>query len=264
MLRNIFTKTLRDQRRPLLWWSLGLVTLTLITILYYPAVRATPALNQMMQDMPEGLRSLFGGGDIVSPAGYLTAELFALMVPLLFLIYAVNLGVGAIAGEEERGTLELLLALPVSRRRVVVEKFAALVGLLAALSLVLWLTLWLGARSVDMAIGGDRLAAATTNTALLALTLGALGLALGAGTGRRGLSLGICAAIAAGGYVWNGLAPLVEALAPLRRLSLFYYALASEPLRNGLDPGHAAVLGGTTVILFAVALLGLDRRDVAV
>ena len=40
------------------------------------------------------------------------------MVPLLLLIAAIGAGAGAIAGEEERGTLDLLLSLPVSRRRL--------------------------------------------------------------------------------------------------------------------------------------------------
>ena len=50
------------------------------------------------------------------------------MVPLLLMIAAIGAGAGAIAGEEERGTLELLLANPLSRRRLVLEKTAAVDG----------------------------------------------------------------------------------------------------------------------------------------
>ena len=33
ILRNVFSKTVRDQRRPLLWWGLGLTLLTVVTML---------------------------------------------------------------------------------------------------------------------------------------------------------------------------------------------------------------------------------------
>ena len=44
------------------------------------------------------------------------------MVPLLLLVAAIGAGARAIAGEEERGTLDLLLSTPVSRRRLALEK----------------------------------------------------------------------------------------------------------------------------------------------
>jgi len=265
MLHNVFAKTLRDQRRAVVWWALGLVALTLVTILYYPTIRETPELGQMLAEMPEALRLLVGGeADLLSPAGYLNSQLFGLMVPLLFLIYAIGLGAKAIAGEEEQGTLDLLLAQPVGRRRMVVDKFVALAGLLVLLGLVLWVALWLGAQLVDLPVPGGRIAAATLSTALMALLFGALALALGGATGRRGLALGIAAAVAAGAYVLNGLAPLVDPLVPLRRLSPFYYAVGADPLRHGLDPVHVAVLLVATLTLLLAALAALDRRDIAI
>ena len=32
MLRNVFLKTLRDQRRSLVWWGIGMVALTVLDI----------------------------------------------------------------------------------------------------------------------------------------------------------------------------------------------------------------------------------------
>ncbi len=265
MLRSIFAKTVRDQRRSLLWWGLGLVALTVVTVLYYPTIRDTPELNRMMENLPEGLRALIGGeADLLSAAGYLNSQLFSLMVPLLFLIYAIGLGAAAIAGEEERGKLDLLLAQPVGRRRLVLDTFAALATLLAALGVVLWLAVWTGARLVELPIGGGRLAAATASAALMALLFGTLALALGGATGRRSLALGVGAAVAAAGYVLNGMAPLVDALAPLRRLSPFYYAVGADPLRNGLEPAHVAVLMLSTAALLLLTLVAFDRRDIAV
>ena len=95
----------------------------------YPTVHANPALNRLVQQYPDALKAFIGFGgevDYLSPAGYLGSELFSFMVPLLLLVAAIGAGARAIAGEEEAGTLELLLSCPVSRRRVVLEKLAAL------------------------------------------------------------------------------------------------------------------------------------------
>ena len=74
-----------------------------------------PRPEQDGQRLSEALKAFiaFGGDlDYVSGAGYLGSELFAFMVPLLLLIAAIGAGARAIAGEEERGTLDLLLANP--------------------------------------------------------------------------------------------------------------------------------------------------------
>jgi ABC-2 type transport system permease protein len=102
MLRNVALKLIRDQRRALIWWTLGLIALTAVTLLAYPSVRDSPEMNNYMEDLPEAVVALFGNEtDLGSPEGYLNSQLFSLMAPLLLAIYAVTQGTGAIAGEEE-------------------------------------------------------------------------------------------------------------------------------------------------------------------
>jgi ABC-2 type transport system permease protein len=73
-----------------------------------------------------------------SPTGYLQGTLFALLGPLLAVMMAVAAGARAIAGDEEAGTLELLLAHPVSRTRLLLERFGALAAAVILLRLVVW------------------------------------------------------------------------------------------------------------------------------
>ena len=127
MLRNAFVKTLRDARRAIGWWSLGLIAMAALMIAVYPSVRDNPDLNKMVEDYPDAFKAFLGLGenvDYTSAVGYLNSELFAFMVPLLLLIAAIGAGARATAGEEERGTLDLLLANPISRRRLVTESSA--------------------------------------------------------------------------------------------------------------------------------------------
>ena len=184
-------------------------------------------------------------------------------MPLLFLVAAIATGAGTIAGEEERGTLETLLANPVSRTRVVLEKSLALALEIVGLGLVLWLALWVGALAVGMDISVGHLAAATLAAVLLAIAYGEIAVLVGAASGRRSLTIGVTAAIAVAAYLVNGLAPLVDALEGPQKLSPFYHYAAGDPLRRGVSLSHLAVLVGIAIVATALAPLLFSRRDVS-
>lgn len=261
---EILRHTLRRERRGLLWWTLGLTAAVLSTLAFYPSIRDSPELNDVVANLPESVKALIGGDDLLSAAGYLNTRLFGLLLPALFLIYAVSLGAGAIAGEEERGTLDLLLSLPLSRRALLLQKSGALLLLTAALGVALWLMLWLGARLVSMAISAGALAAAVFSLVLLALVFGALALAIGAANGRRGRAVGLAAAVAVASFLISSLAPLNARLKPLRLLSPFSYTTGANPLRNGLNGGHLAVSVALIAALVTAATLAFDRHDIGV
>ncbi len=264
MFRSVWLKSLRDLRWSFLWWTLGLVGMVALIVSVYPSVRDNPAIADLHKSYPEALKAFvaFGGEfDLASPAGYLGSELFSLMVPLLFLIAVVGRAAGTLAGEEEEGTLDLLLANPISRRRLALEKLVAVVFEGLGLGLVLWLSLLVGTRAAGMEIGAGNLAAATVAATLLALAFGAIAFALGAATGRRLRSTSVTAALAVAAYLVYGLAPLVGALEPLQRWSLFYHYAAGDPLRHGLAVGHLAVLLAVTLVAGAAAPLLFERRD---
>ncbi|PKO21209.1 MAG: hypothetical protein CVU38_15985 [Chloroflexi bacterium HGW-Chloroflexi-1] len=266
MLRNIFLKTFHDQRRSLLWWALGILSYALTIAAFYPAIRNMPAFNELLSAAPKELMAAFVGNftDLTSPAGYLNSQIFFMIGPLLFVIYTIGQGSRAIAGEEENGTLDLLLANPMPRWRAVAEKFGALVLGTLGLAVVLWVGLAAGAVVVKMDINPVRLAEATFSAALLGLAFGALALALGCAAGNRGLSIGVASGLALATYLLNALGASVEQADPYRKLSPFYYATAADPLTNGLNWGHVAVLMGLIAVFFATALFLFQRRDLAV
>jgi ABC-2 type transport system permease protein len=267
MLRSVALKTLRDARRGFVLWSAGLVGMVALMISVWPTVRDDPSMTEFVKRYPDALKNMIGFGgalDYTTPAGYLGAELFSFMVPLLLIIATVAAGSGALAGEEERGTMELMLAAPVSRDRVVAEKLAALVGEVAGLSAVLWAALLVGAAVVGMEISAWHLAAATLSALLVAVLYGAVALALGAATGRRSLAIGLTSALAVAAYLVNVLAPLASSLAGAKRLSPFYYYSSSDPLRRGLDAGDLALLAAVAAAAATAAIVAFRRRDIAV
>lgn len=267
MWPEVMLNTLRMARRSMLWWSIGIVALVALMLAVYPSVRDNPAMDQILEAYPELVRAFvaFGGVvDYTSPAGYLGAELFSMMLPLLFIIAAIVAGSKAIAGEEEAGTLDVLLALPLSRTRVLMEKMAAVAVEVVILGIVLFLALLIGTVAIGMDISVGGLAAATFDVVALAWLYGALAVVLGAAIGRRAIAGGIAAALAVLAYVVNGLAPLVEVLDALRPYSPWYRYADSAALTAGLDPVNIGVLLGITAVLVLISPPLLRRRDVGV
>jgi ABC-2 type transport system permease protein len=264
MLRSIWTKTLWDARFGLLGWSIALSLTTLVYAAFYPSF-TDEAMAQALAAYPEALMQAFGWTDLTSAAGYLGSTVFGLLAPILLLVYAIGLGARAIAGEEESGDLELLLAHPVSRRRVVLERGLAMGVALAIVSAIVFLSIVAVRGPAELGtIPLSHLAAASLQLALLALAMGTLTLALGAVTGRRALAVSLAAAVAVVGYFANTLAAQLEATSFLRHLSVFRYYAGAEVLRDGLQPLGTLALLLVAMASIALALVGLARRDVAV
>lgn len=262
MLSSVLAKTVRDYRRSLGWWSLGIAGVVALYAAIYPTVRDAPGIDTLLESYPEALRAFVGGElDLSSPAGYLQTEAFSFLLPLLFLIFGIGAGAAAIAGEEERGTMELLLVAPLPRRRIVLEKLAAVWTAVLLLGGVAWLSLWAGALAVGMDISAGLLAAATVSLVLLALVYSSLTLLLGALTGNRGLALGLGATLALAAYVLDSLGLLVQRLEGLQPLSPFFYYRDAVPLRNGLDPVHVLVLLALALAFAALAAPAFEQRD---
>jgi ABC-2 type transport system permease protein len=267
MPRSVLSKTLWDRRRSFAWWTLGLVGLVALMTAVYPTIRDNPEMNRLVDEYPEALKAFiaFGGAvDYTSGAGYLGSELFSLMIPLLFIVCSVGNGAGAVAGEEERGTLDLLLSTPVTRRRVAVEKIAAMALELFGLVLVLCAALWVGAAAVGMDdVSAAQLAAATTSAGLLALAFGAIAFLVGAATGPSAQANRVATAGAVAAYLVNGLAALVEILEIPQKLSPFYHYAIGDPLRQGLALDHSLVLVAITLAAAAAGVIAFERRDLA-
>jgi beta-exotoxin I transport system permease protein len=266
MRPSVTLETLRGQRRSLLVWSIALAGLIAMYVAVYPSVEGSgSSFSKLIEQMPDAYKALFttgGGIDFSTPAGYLNVELFTFMGPIVVLLYAISSGAGAIAGEEDRRTLELLLVNAVGRRRVLLEKFAALAAGVTCLVTALWLALLLEGRVAGMDVPVADSAAALGHLGLLGIEFGSVALLVGALTGQVGLSRGVAAGLAVVAYLVNALAPLVGWLEPIRKASPFFQYLGHDPLRTGVSVAAIAVAAASTAVLVSMAVIGFERRDV--
>lgn len=257
----LLRKSLRDQRRAFVAWAVGLAGMSLMYAAFYPSVRdSSEALQGYVQNLPDALRDVFGG-DFTSPAGYLRSETFSVLGPILFLVFGIGAGARAIAGEEEEGTLDLLLSVPVRRSQVLLDKWTAMTVAMLGLASVLWATVTIVGPVFELEMDVLDLAAACLMLLLIGVTFGTIALALGSLTGRRSLAIGITGAAATAAYIVNILAPVVQVLAPVRSLSPFRWYLDPDPLVHGPSVENIATLTLTTAVALGLAGLAFERRD---
>ncbi|MBB4661483.1 ABC transporter permease [Conexibacter arvalis] len=255
-------RTLRSERAAMIGWSLSTLALVAVVLAFWPSIEGDDTLTRSFGELPPSVQSAVGIADLGTPAGYLQGQLFSTLGPLIFLSFAIGRGARAIAGEEERGTMDLLLATPIHRARVVIEKAVALLAGLLALGLVTWLGLVAIGPLVDIDLSAGKLAAATAGNLLLGVLYGGIALCLSGATGRRGLSLGIAAGLAAAGFLYTSIAPFVAGLSDHLGFSPFQWAYGDEPLRNGADWGDFGLLLAGGLLFTALAVALFDRRDV--
>ena len=256
----LFRKALRDLRWHVIGYGGGLAGLAMMYVFLYP----TYADMLAEFELPEAYKAFVGTTDLASARGYLQTELFSMWVPLLLAIYAIVTSTGQTVGDEGSGTMEMVLAQPVSRRRLFLERAT---GLAVGAALICALTVLGFIVSVPFVdLRGDitlgELAVAPFGALLFGLTFIALSLLIGTLTPTRGQAAGLLTALVVLFYLMDVLPDLWTALDPLRYGSPFYYADMKRLLIEGVVPWHQAVLAAATVAFAALALAAFEAREI--
>ena len=252
-----FTMAVRLRARSTVLTALAMASVILMVGALFPAVG--DSIGKL--EVPEGVAELLGGADYGTIAGWMRSEIGAVYGPLVIAATAITAAAGSTAGEEESGILALVLAHPLERSRLIVEKAAAVALSVVVIALGVWLGLVAGVAVAGGGISLGHQAALAVHLAFFGFANGALALALAAVTGRKAVAAGGAAAFAVVGFLINGLAPLVEGVSWLKFASPFYYYAGHDPLGNGIDLADLAVLGAATAALMVIATLGFRRRD---
>jgi len=220
-----------------------------------------------IDNLPESFRAMFGTDvlDISTLEGFLTMEFLSMFYPIMILAFAVSYGAGLLGGEEENGTLEILLATPIPRWRVLLAKFSALVTFTLIVLLATWLgivagVVYTGLEDVDTV----NILYGVLNMAPLGLFFAAVAYFLTGVRGGKGAALGVTLALAAATYLVNALSEVASIPEWLQKLSPWYYYDGVHVLRDGVDLFNVGLLLGLTALLVGGAMWFFGRRDAGV
>jgi ABC-2 type transport system permease protein len=207
----------------------------------------------------------FGGGDIFSLTGSVALGFAHPIAVGLNLVFAVGFCAAAVAGERQRGTLEILLSRPLSRRRTYATLAIAgalfiavsVAGFLAGASLASGLTGRLGD------LGVEYLPLLWLNGWLLFGAFGAIALAMSVSFDRLSPALGISLAVVLVSYFLEVLGSLWPDAKGLQPYSLFHYLDPKSILAGQADPADFAILAVVMAVAVVAALVIFPRRDLA-
>lgn len=250
---EITRQALRAGRRALAIWAAAFACMIAIYAVIWPSVRGNTSWRNLFDTLPQTYRALFtasGTIDLSTPAGYLGVELMGFLGPALIAVYAITAGSAAIAGEEDRGGLEVTLSAPVSRAQLLAQRFAALVIAVATLMIATGAALWIFSAMLGMGLGIGAIASGAAALGIFGLFCGAVAVAVGAATGSPAAARGVASLVAVASYLINALAQVTSALRPARPISPYYLVLGNEPLAHGLR-----MAGSVSVLAVAVALV---------
>jgi ABC-2 type transport system permease protein len=243
------------------------------------------------------MRTLMGGENIQldNAMDFLSVGYIHPLMQTLFCIWAIGRAAGALAGELDRGTMELLLAQPIPRRSVVFAHLCVDGLTIPLLCLALWAGTWLGTALVwpinvptnqpflvsvtpeSLEVYPAAFGPALWNVAALLFAVSGYTMWMSACGRFRWRVLGTAVIVTLVQFLVNVIGQLWDVMAWLRPFTVFYYyqpqqiALAGRwsvdlgTVWNGGAPLLAVnvlvVLFGVGAVGYALALWTFCRRD---
>jgi polyether ionophore transport system permease protein len=259
---SVFLKTLRDFRIAILGWGVGMGLATFEVQATVGSLVSTPAARATLVSLASSFAWNADPVAVDTVGGYATWKvgIFFLLVAIWPLMACSRL----LRGEEERGSLDVLLSLPRGRLRVALEKLAAVWTALLLMGLLIALITFAGGKSfnADYSLGDALLFG--LNLVLICGVFGSIALLLSQFTQERGTAAGVTGGLLLVFIVLDMVHRVIPGTEWLSRLSPFYYYNLSKPLvpSYGTNPGAMLVLLGLSVLLSGAALWLFVRRDV--
>jgi ABC-2 type transport system permease protein len=261
-LSSVFLKTLRDYRIAILGWGIGMGLVVVSPMASVNALITTPEARQQLVSLASSFAWNADAIAVDAIGGYATFKIGIFI--FLIAVWPLLAGSRMLRGEEDRGSMDVLLSLPRPRLSVALEKLAAMWTALLAMGLLIGLLAYAGGRIFHGDFGlGDALLFGL-DLALLCAVIGGVALLISQFTQERGPAAGWTAGLLLAFIVLD----MVHRVAPnsewISRLSPVYYYNLSKPLvpSYGTNAGAMVVLLALAAILGAVAIFLFVKRDV--
>jgi len=266
-LGSIFAKTVRDSRRSTLIVGVAIGVLLIVVsagiISQFSTAAAREEIRNIVDAVPPVMQGLAGPPVNVETLGGYIQYKYGGFLPLVTGLWSILALSATLAGESRRGSLDFLLAEPISRRRVAWEKVLAhLVMLTVAMTLTGAATALGGSFGT---LPGDAITVATAFSfaawlGLMALAAGSVAFALAPFVGR-GSAAGLAGAVMLGGFLLSGYRTAIPELEPFANLTWFGWTADHIPLAGRYDWASLGLVAAFSLLLLAIGVEAFVRRD---
>jgi ABC-2 type transport system permease protein len=259
---SVYLKTLRDYRVAILGWGAGIGLLMYVLLSAINSVTGTPAARATLASLANQFKWLAEPVAVTTPGGYATWKYGPTL--LVMAIWALLAGSRMLRGEEERGSMDVLLSLPRGRLRVALEKLAAMWTALLAMAVLVGLLTFAGGKTVKADFGlGDALLFGL-NLALACGVFGSIALLISQFTQSAGAAAGATGGLLLLSIMVDMVHRVFTGAEWISRLSPVYYYNLSKPIipSYGTNAGALLVMLAITVILGGAGVSLFVSRDV--
>lgn len=260
---SVFSKTLYDRRWFVVGWAIAFVALAALMTSFFPAMKVS-GLDELVKNMPPAFKGLIGDlGLLESFDTYIASQLFDIRLPLIGGIMAIILGLGLSSSEEETGELRTVVALPISRTMIVIQKWLAI----AVITLVMIGAIVVGIYAVlpfidDTSLAFGDLVALLASSWVLMVAFGTIPFAAGVVSGKRAAAMAIGVVVVIGSFILSTFGAAVDWLEQYERFSLLNYFPATDVVQTGVNWADMCILATISIIALIVAVIVFRRRDI--
>jgi ABC-2 type transport system permease protein len=239
-------------------------------VLGWPLLAAYEVVRREQERLAGFVRNFAGiitalGGNVNNlgdAASYLSMRYFSYL-PLVLGVYAVLAGSGLLASDEENGTLDLILAHPVSRTALFVGRWLAFTVALLLILVFAWLGLLLPVWGGAFPLGGGTLLLPFVSLLAVLLFYGNLALLLSMVLPSRRLAAATAGMLLGASFFLTMLARVDPGLETVALLSPLQYYQSGEAVK-GLNFGGLAGLLAAAGLWAVLAWWRFERRDIRV
>lgn len=263
-MRWLTTRILFEKRWFIAGWSLAFGTMSSLIMMFYPSFSQSDGVENLTRSVPKQLQGFIGDPSVfASLDGFITGQVYDVRMSLLLIIMTTILAVSLTIREEEQGDLHTLLATPLSRDRIMIEKFFAALFIIGVLNLISTLGITLGIVALGETIPYLLLLQLGALSTLFGVVAFSIAFSLGLATGRRGVTLLISLTVAIGSYLLSTFARAVEWLQPWERFSLIHYYDTAGIREGSFENTNLWVFAMLLIVTLGYGLVNFRRRDIS-
>jgi len=241
--------------------AVGLSLLAALVIWLYPSFAESIDMDQLLQAYPQPVLKAFGVKSMSTLAGFLAVELYSFAWVILLGLYFAYSAASLVADDVERERMDMLLSLPVSRSRIVFEKYLSLVVPILVVNAITAVVVYVGSVLIDRTIPAADLLAVHALSVPYLLACAGVGLVASVVFDRESVAqrvgLGVVFALfLVESVVSDTDYSAVGAVAPMR-----YYDPAAVLVDGQYDVAGAVLLFAAAVALVVASQLWFRRKD---
>jgi ABC-2 type transport system permease protein len=262
---HLLKATLYQRRTALMWYSVSLISYSVMITWYFPQI-VNAGLKDLVAMLPKEMVAFFAGSNasLFTLGGFLATEYLGFVWVLIIAAAGITFATKSYSSEVSAGTMELLLAQPVSRRSLSITRIVALVIYLAVLVVSTVLPIQLTAAAVNVTYDAGHLWLFGGMALLLALAISGMAMLAASASRESGRPAGIVGGILGLMWILQVIAANAAWAKNLEVVNLFRYWDAASIIDKGTVAGSAwLVLGGVALATLVASVFVFGRRDVA-